>query len=212
MINRNYKILAGIAVSITVLLVTVGNGCSKRADMSSTASSSSGNNSSSSTGGGGISAGVKSVSVVYQKQMLDQLTSCSGVISPSDSTILMYESKKGSISTYGSASTITPPMLMAVTNIAGEICNDLINQEKVAGQSRVFVGWGLGSANTQQGGVVQDSITRLSLSCWQKMPTSAESAAILDLLASVPSGAGAADKQALLLCSAMLSSLNSLLN
>ena len=213
MITRNIKILVAVASSITAVLLTVGNGCSKRADMTTQSSTAPGGNSTSSSGSGSdFIAGVKSVSVVYQKQMLDQLTSCAGVESPSDATLIMYESKKGAISTYGSATSVTPPMMMAVTNIAGEICNDLIAQEKVAGKTRMFVNYGLGSTNVPQGVGLSDAVARLSLSCWQKMPTMAETNAIVDLVSTVASGAGAADKSALLVCTSVLSSLYSLLN
>ena len=214
---RNLKLLVGLAAGLTLVLVTVGNGCSKRSDMSSQMSSTaaSGNNGTSSTGGSGSSsfiAGVKSVSVVYQQQVLDQLTACAGVISPSDATLLMYASKKGAISTYGTATSVTPPMMMAITNIAGEICNDLVQQEKNPANVRMFVNFGLGGNMPAQGATLSDAISRMSMACWQKQPSMAETNAIVDLINTVPSGAGAADKSALLVCTAVLSSLNSLLN
>lgn len=213
---RNVKILIGLGAGITAVLVTVGNGCSQRSSMSSQMSSiAGGTNGTSSTGGSTTPtfvAGVKTVSVLYQKQMLDQLTACAGVESPSDATLLMYESKKGAISTYGTASSITAPMMMAVTNIAGEICNDLVNQEKNPAKTRVFVNWTLGGTNPPQGATLSDAVSRLSMACWQKLPSMAETNAIVDLISTVPSGAGATDKSALLLCTAVLSSLNSLLN
>jgi hypothetical protein len=216
--SRNVKILVGLATGIVAVLMTVGNGCSKRGDLTSqldSASTATGGTSAPSstpTGTSSFIAGVKSVSVVYQKQVLDQLTACAGVESPSDATLLMYESKKGAISTYGTASSITAPMMMAVTNIAGEICNDLVRQEKDPAKTRVFVNFALGGTNPPQGATLSDAVARMSMSCWQKLPSMAETNAIVDLISTVPAGAGAADKSAILLCTAVLSSLNSLLN
>lgn len=212
---KKISILVATALGLIGLLVTVGNGCSKRGEfqtnMSSTSASSGNNGSSSTPTDPDYIPGAKTVSVVYAKQALDQLTSCAGVIAPSDDTIRMYDAKKSSISAYGDANSVTAPMMMAVANISGEICDDLIDQE-VTGTPRIFQGWNLGSTSKPSDVLVGDSISRLALSCWQKNVNETERTAILSLVSSVPSGTGAARKQALLLCTAMLSSLNSLLN
>jgi hypothetical protein len=211
---KKVGILVTTALGLIGLLITVGNGCSKRGEFESTLSStaSTGNNdSSSTTTDPDYIPGAKTVSVVYAKQALDQLTSCAGVISPSDDTTRMYDAKKSSISAYGDANSVTAPMMMAIANISGEICDDLIDQE-IAGPSRIFVGWNLTSTSKPAANLVADSISRLAISCWQKNESAAESQAVLNLISSVPTGANGARKQALLLCTAMLSSLNSLLN
>ncbi len=211
---KKISILVASALGLVGLLVTVGNGCSKRGEfetnMSSTAAT--GNNGSSgTTTDPDYIPGAKTVSVVYARQALDQLTSCAGVISPSDDTLRIYDAKKSSISAYGDANSVTAPMLMAITNISGEICDDLIDQE-INGTSRIFIGWNLTSTSKPADNLVANSLSRLAISCWQKNESAVERQAVLDLVASVPSGTGAARKQALLLCTAMLSSLNSLLN
>lgn len=212
---KKVSILVASALGLVGLLVTVGNGCSKRngfeTNMSSTAASSGGSTSTGTTTDPDFIPGAKTVSVVYAKQALDQLTSCSGVIAPSDDTLRMYDSKKSSISAYGDANSVTAPMMMAITNISGEICDDLIDQE-IKGPSRIFVGWNLSADAKPSLNLAGDSISRLAISCWQKNESAVERQAVLDLIASVPAGTGAARKQALLLCTAMLSSLNSLLN
>lgn len=214
-----HKTLFVFAVLIGGVILSVGNGCSK--SFTSSPSTSMGNNSAAGVGGTGGSGssdvpvipGARTVSIVYSKQVVDQLASCSGLASPSAATMTMYEQKKGAISTYGAASTVTAPMMMAVTSIAGEVCNDLINQEVSAGQ-RLFVGFNMSASSLPSSGQLADAITRLSLSCWQRNESSGERQALLDLVsASVnPTEANASRKAALMLCTSMLSSLDALLN
>ncbi len=157
--------------------------------------------------------GTKTVSLVYSKQVLDQMTACLGVKTPSDQTIAMYGQKKGAISTYGTANTITSPMMMAVVSIAGEVCNDLLNQEST-GPLRLFKDFNFQSTNLPDNGALRSAISRLSLSCWQRPVEAAETELLVDLaFKSVKNGeAKASRKSALLLCTSMLSSLDSLLN
>lgn len=227
MTSKHIKIIAVTAVTLTAILITVGNGCSKRADYSSTSSSSGNNNVFESEGNDSaaaskdIIAGAKTASVIYAKQALDQLTSCAGVRIASDDTIRMYNSKEGSISAYGDFGSVTAPMLIAITNISGEVCEDLIDQEvrddantQDNGRiSRVFIGFNMSSTALPSSSLVNDAIGRLAQSCWHKQESSAERTQILDLIATVPSGSPLASRrQALLICTAMLSSLNSLTN
>lgn len=223
--TKHIKIIIGSAVALTALLITVGNGCSKRAEltnMSSTSNSAAnvfdpdGQNTSSSVSND-IIPGAKTASVVYAKQALDQLTSCAGVRKPSDDTIRMYNSKEGSISAVGDFNSVTAPMLVAVTNISGEICDDLIDQEvadQAGGRSpRIFQGFNMTSTALPSQADVDQAIARLAQSCWQKQESVAERDQIRDMLTSIPAGSTLAQRrQALLLCTAVLSSLKSLTN
>lgn len=215
LINKRRKILAIASVISLVgsILVFMGNGCSGQFQVDS----------SSGTPGGGpgvaanpgsdidIVPGTKTVSVVYSQQALDQLSSCAGISTPSDATLKIYESHKGAISVYGTAETITSPMMMAIVSVSGELCNDLINQE--TGMQRIFKGWNLAANNLPSTGTLNEAITRMALSCWQRPETSEERQLILDGVFSVAEGeAQAGRKAALMLCTSMLSSLNSILN
>lgn len=153
------------------------------------------------------------VGTVYSKQVLDQFTHCAGVEFPSDDTLRMYDSKKGAISEFGNADTITSPMFMAIISIAGEVCSDLIQQEINAGSNaRIFKGWNLAGATLPTSSAVNESITRLANSCWQRNETSDERMNYQDLVFSVQNGeAGAVKKSALMLCTGVLSSLDSIL-
>lgn len=211
-----HKTLLVFAVLFGGVILSVGNGCSK--SFTSSPSTSAGNSNAAGTGGNGDSdipviPGARTVSIVYSKQVVDQLASCSGLAAPSAATMTMYEQKKGAISTYGAANTVTAPMMMAVTSIAGEICNDLIGQEVSVGQ-RLFVGFNMSANVLPNNSQLSDAITRLSLSCWQRNESSGERQALLDLVNSSVGAteANASRKAALMLCTSMLSSLDALLN
>lgn len=210
-----------LIVIIGGLVLSIGNGCSQ--SLNSASSGVSANNGATDNSGSAqsdsastdipIINGAKTVSIAYSKQIVDQLSSCVGLAQPSDATLAMYEQKKGAVSTYGYANTVTSPMMMAVTSIAGEICNDLINQEVKTG-ARIFSGFDMNSNNLPNTSLISDSISRMALSCWQRRETSVERELVLNMVQAsvVATENSAARKSALLVCTSMLSSLDSLLN
>ncbi len=208
--NTRLFITSGVVFFITGGLVTLGNGCSgnfKAVDVTGALDSASSAALTSSQGDFPIIPGAKTVSVVYSKQVLEQMTACTGVQKVSDSTLAMYEQKKGAISVLGSPNTITSPMMMAITSIAGEVCNDLINQENT-GTKRIFKNMNFVTNALPATADTKDAISRMALSCWQRLETDSERQAILDLVAT----ASTAKSSMLLVCTAMLSSLDSILN
>jgi hypothetical protein len=213
-LSKKIKILAAIALGGTVVLVTVGNGCSKRSafDTGFTGSSVAGNAASSAPTEEVIDPNVKMVSVSYAKQMLDQVTSCAGVKKASDNTIRVYQQKSGAVSLYGDAGSVTAPMMMATTNIVAEVCNDLIQQEKTMAP-HIFVNWSLNSQAMSKtlptNADISDAVSRLALSCWQKAPSNEELTNMLDLAVT---DAPTREQSALMVCTAVLSSLKTLLN
>lgn len=215
--KRKLMAITTVILSLGSTLVFVGNGCSGQfqVDQSSLGFASS-------DGLSGILgtptepdfvANAKTVSVAYSQQALDQMASCLGVKTPSDATLRMYDTKKGAISVYGSAETITSPMMMSIVSIGGELCNDLINQERAPASQRIFKGWDMASSATPSQGLINEAVSRMALSCWQRAETSGERQEIIDTLSSVAANeVRASEKSALILCTSMISSLNSLLN
>ncbi len=220
---RSYKHMSLLVLIVIIggLVLSIGNGCSQ--SLNSASSGVSANNGATDNSGSAqsdsastdipIINGAKTVSIAYSKQIVDQLSSCVGLAQPSDATLAMYEQKKGAVSTYGYANTVTSPMMMAVTSIAGEICNDLINQEVKTG-ARIFSGFDMSSNNLPNTSLISDSISRMALSCWQRRETSVERELVLNMVQAsvVATENSAARKSALLVCTSMLSSLDSLLN
>jgi hypothetical protein len=223
-------ILSGLALSSSIF----GNGCSKSGgftsstELSSTAvpiAQDAGGGTDSNTEGAGVGAqcksvsdydvipGAKTASVVGSTQILKQLTSCVGLVKPSDNTTRVYNDKKGSVSTYGGPTSITAPMMMSIVSISGEVCSDLIDQE-IASGGRIFVGIDLTSSQLPSNASLSTTINNLALSCWRGNEEPEEKAVLLEMINSSvgASEAGASRKAALMICTAMLSSLNTLLN
>lgn len=205
-------------MSLTVFSVIVfGNGCSQGGFTGSDSKQSSVYDMSSiqcqSSTDIQVIPGAKTVSFVGAGQLLNHLSNCIGLSVPSDATQTVYNEKKGSLSTYGTANSITPPMMMAITSIAGEICSDVIDQEIVAG-ARVFVGINLQASTLPSNSQLSTAISNLALSCWRGKETNEERNLLIDSVnSSVAVGeANAARKAALILCTAMLSSVNALLD
>ncbi|MEN0059950.1 MAG: hypothetical protein AAGB31_14010 [Bdellovibrio sp.] len=214
------KKIVGISATVVVLgtvLVTMGNGCSGQFGAFEVLPGLADQGSNSATDTGSLDSevipGAKTVSLVYANQILDQLTSCAGVLSPSDSTVKMFEEKKGAVSTYGTADSVNPAMMMAVISIAGEVCNDLINQEIQSG-GRIFKDMNLSGNALPADGVLRGAISRLALSCWNRHEENDEQTAMLDMIYNSIGNSenGAGRKSALMVCTSMLSSLDSLLN
>ncbi len=215
---RKYKSKFILVLSIffaTGVLTYIGNGCSRSqsADVVNSSSLSAVTPVSTTSSDMPIIEGARTVSLVYSKQVVDQLSACSGLALPSEKTMAMYEQKKGAISTYGTAATVTGPMMMAVASIAGEICNDLIDQEATSG-ARLFTGYAMAGNVIPNNSQLSDTITKLALSCWQRNESSSERGILLNMISSSVGASEtlAARKSALLLCTSMLSSLDALLN
>ena len=212
-----HKTLLVFAILVGGVILSVGSGCSKSFSTNFSTGTDPASNTAAGGGSGNTDApvipGARTVSIVYSKQVVDQLASCSGVASPSGTTLAMYEQKKGSISTYGTSATVTAPMMVAVISIAGEISNDLINQEIASGQ-RIFVGFNMDANSLPNQSQISDAVTRLSLSCWQRKPTNEEMQTLVDMV-NTSIGANevmATKKAALMLSTSMLSSLDALMN
>lgn len=151
------------------------------------------------------------VALVYGKQILDHYTSCLGSGLASERTLAMYEAKKGTISETGSVSTLTAPMLMASTSIAGEVCKDLIEKERAA--PRIFVGFNFAATSLPAQSSLQDAVRRIARSCWGRDEDTQESEIILGAVSTAFSGASGANTThdaALFMCTTMMSSLDSM--
>lgn len=158
-----------------------------------------------------INPEVESVSLVYNKQILDHLVACSGIERASGPTRATWEAKRGTISIDGGVKTLTAPMLMAATSISGDVCRDLIDKEKL--EPRLFSGitWTATAEALPNDGVLTDSIKALALSCWQRQPEKLELDTILEATKEQFRSAPVNIEDAyLFLCTSMLSSLETL--
>lgn len=158
--------------------------------------------------------GAKTASVVGSTQIVHHLASCTGLEVISELTEKVYTDKVGSVSTYGAVNTLTPPMMMAVHSIAGEVCNDVIDQE-IARGTRIFSGWDLAASSLPSDSQLASAAQNMALSCWQDYDLTSDERNII--LGAVVDSVGANEanasrKAAVIICTSMLSSLNALLN
>ena len=214
LLTKKVKILLALGATCSLVLITVGNGCSKRMALETDAgSTSTASSSSPSLPGEIINPNVKTVSVAYSKSFLDQVSSCVGLKSPSDATQRAYQDKAATLSTYGLAGSITAPQLMSTINIVAEVCNDLIQQEKAVASPHIFVNWDLKnssmSTSLPSNGDIADAVSRLALSCWQNPPSAAQ---VSDLVGLASLDGPSRENSALMVCTAVLGSLGTLVN
>jgi len=204
------------AVVMVCALVVFGNGCAEGGfypqgseDIASTL-----NSSCKDPNEIEVIPGSKTASLVGTTNIVQHFAACTGLESISQLTQGVYADKKSSIGTYGAVTSITAPYLMAVHSIAGEVCNDIIDQE-IAKGSRIFAGWNLASNSLPSDSQLANAAVNISLSCWQDREISEEekSLVISSIVSSVGSSeAGASRKAAIMMCTSMLASLNALLN
>ncbi len=200
-----FLIMVSLAVGIAL-----GQGCAKPFQSADTGGSYS-NNSNGTNGTGDYvpDPNAQTLSLVYNKQVLDHLVSCSGLGVPSDLTLATWSSKKGAISIDGTVLTITAPMLMAVSTIAGDVCRDLVNQEKVSPRLFNNINW-MGTVLPADN-ALGDAVRGLALSCWQRPEEDVERQIVLDAVKSqFSSGAIDTSDAFLFLCTSMLASLDTL--
>jgi hypothetical protein len=159
--------------------------------------------------------GARTVSVLNSGQVLQNMMSITGVDAPSAATVAMYDLKKTTFSENGRANSMNAPIVMALASVGGEVCSDLIVQEKAkaAADRRIYsqVNFGSGPANFSTAGRA-DSIRRLARSFWGRNETDAELQILQSALAEAVSAGGTAARDteivALYLCSAMIASLD----
>lgn len=202
-----------IAILVTLFSVTIATGFGQGCAQSKKATTSSNGDDGSADLGGTpeyqIDPNSVTLSMVYNKQVLDHMVSCSGLGVASDNTLATWSSKRGAVSIDGTVVTITAPMLMAVTTIAGDVCQDLINLEKT--EPRLFNGVNWSAIALPDNTTINNSIRSIALSCWQRAETAEENQIITDALYSeFGSGTINPSDAYLFLCTSMLSSLDTL--
>lgn len=150
--------------------------------------------------------GEKTVATVYSKQFLDNMLACTGVGTPSMQTKQEYENRRGGLSEYGYATKVTGPGLMAVAAVAGEVCNDLINQEKPLDLNSRRIFKEIDFSRMPSSAEIEPAARRLALSCWQRQMTTEETNMVLDALSDA--GSMSADQASVFACTSILASLS----
>lgn len=219
--KRWLHILSAIFI-VSAATAIIGHGCGKIGDSSSTGSSSSAS--------GDVAfdpvtdfdplINTRTVSTVYASQVLSNFVSCTQIGVESATTRGVWETSKGSLSDFGFATQISPAMMMAIASVAGEVCNDLITQEKALApnQRNVFNTFDFSATPSRlpNAGDLDEASLRLSLLCWARPQNDIlEDQKIIieeiqSALAGVPVSSREVTNAALMLCTGMLSSLSAI--
>ncbi|MES2962840.1 MAG: hypothetical protein V4760_03045 [Bdellovibrionota bacterium] len=155
----------------------------------------------------------KAVGISYSENTFTSMLNQTGVAAPSAATRTAVTTQFSKLSETGKADSVTAPMWISITTVAGELCNDLVNQERaLAAASRRFytgIDFAVGPASISAA-AKDDVIRRLARSFWGRNETAQEKTLILSSFNGTFTSATAADTQsgAMFLCTAMLSSLD----
>ncbi len=156
---------------------------------------------------------MKAAAVNNSQQVLTAMVSLTGIGQPSSATLNAYKKEAGKISDTGKPDSVNAPMWLAITNLAGEVCRDLVTAEAALtiDQRRIFkqINFTTGGPVAIPDAAKSDVIRRLARSVWQRNETNEELGLLKAELATFKSTtAGDTNKAMLMTCTAMLASLD----
>jgi hypothetical protein len=217
-LSQKRKVLASTGLPMAALVLIVGfQNCSPGLVQSSKLDS----NGSSGNTVLNIEEDTKPVSTVNSENLLVSMQSLAGIETISDRTVAAAVGAKSKVSETGKVDSINGPMWLSLTNLAGEVCLDLITEEKAKAQAdRRFFGQVNFNAppSSMTPEVRDDVIRRMARNFWGRNETPPERTVIkssLDEAIALPRRTGVSDaletEDALIYtCTAMLSSLDSM--
>lgn len=156
---------------------------------------------------------LKAVGVSYSENTFTSMQNQTGVVTPSNATRTAVTNQFTKLSETGKSDSVTAPMWVSITTVAGELCNDLVNQERALTTGRRFFGSVdfARAPNALTASAKDDVIRRLARSFWARNETAQEKTLIQQAFdSSFSSSTTVADTQSgmMFLCTAMLSSLD----
>lgn len=168
-----------------------------------------------------IDEDTKPVTTVNSENLLVSMQSLAGLQAVSARTVTAANNAKAKVTETGKADSINGPMWLSITNLSGEICLDLITDEKAkaAGSRRFFGQVDFAAAPSSMTSEVKDDlIRRMARNFWGRNETVAERTVIKssldEALATPPrngvNNATETEDALIFACSAMLASLDSM--
>ncbi|NQZ19381.1 MAG: hypothetical protein HRT44_09020 [Bdellovibrionales bacterium] len=151
----------------------------------------------------------KVVSVISQNQILPNFKNCLGLERDqiSNATRQAHRESIESLAPEGNVNEVSAPMLMAVTKITSELCNDLITAEAASDQSRFFPNFNLNDNESTGSGSIETATRNLASACWAREATTEEINLITTSIEGISTLNGNSNKDtALYICTAVLSS------
>jgi hypothetical protein len=215
-LSQKRKLLASTGLPMAALVLLIGfQNCSPGIVQSMKLSSTGG----SSNTPLNIDEDTKPVTVTHSENLLVTMQSITGLQTVSQNTINAANAAKAKVTETGKADSINGPMWLSITNLSGELCLELVNDERGKAQAdRRFFGQvnftAAPSAMTPE--IKDDVIRRMARNFWGRNETAAERTVIkssLDAARVDPRRTGVSDavetEDALIFtCSAMLASLD----
>lgn len=113
----------------------------------------------------------------------------------------VFKTVKLSLSAEGKMQDLNAPMLMALTQLAGEVCSDRFELEVRTGVREFFGRFG----GPEPVPSLEDSIAKFARSCWGREAMGFETRKIAELFANSSAGQGSDKGAALFLCTLTLS-------
>lgn len=161
------------------------------------------------------------ITVSYSENIITSMQLQTGLATVSARTLTANTNAKAKITETGKADSVNAPMWMAVTNLAGEVCLDLVTDEKAkAATARRFFGQVdfTRAPASFTSDIKSDLIRRMARNFWGRNETVAERTVLVSSLDSAIADArrtnvnDATETEDILVytCTAMLSSLNAI--
>jgi hypothetical protein len=215
-LSQKRKLLASTGLPMAALVLMIGfQNCSPGV-VQSTKLNSTGESSNTPLN---IDEDPKPVTVTNAENLLVTMQSVTGLQNISQNTINAANIAKAKVTETGKADSINGPMWLSITNLSGDMCLDLVNDEKAKAQAdRRFFGQvnftAAPSALTPEN--KDDLIRRMARNFWGRNETPAERTVIKSSLDAAlvdprrPGASDAAETEDVLIftCSAMLASLD----
>ncbi len=215
-LSQKRKVLAATSLPLSALVLLMGfQNCSpgvvQSAKLDSVGSTLSTN----------IDDDTKPITVAYSENTLVSMQQQTGIQTPSARTIAAANTAKAKITETGKVDSVNAPGLMAVTNVAGEICLDLVTEEKAKATAdrRFFNQIDFAAAPTALTAANKaDLVRRMARNFWGRNETVAEKTVLLtsiDAVTADPRRMGVTDGTdtedvSIFACTAMLSSLDAI--
>lgn len=216
-ISQKRKLLASTGLPMAALVLIIGfQNCSPGLVQSTKVDSSglSGNTPLN------IDEDTKPVTTVNSENLLISMQSLAGIQNISARTVTAGNNAKAKISETGKVDSINGPMWLSITNLGGEVCLDLITEEKAKpqGERRFFGQVNFNAAPSAMTSEIRDDvIRRMARNFWGRNETAAERTVLkssLDEALALPRRNGVSDAvetedSLIFACTAMLASLDS---
>lgn len=160
-----------------------------------------------------IIEGTKTASIAYGPQVLDNMVACTGLSQLSQKTLDAYQARQASLSEYGNVLDVNPPLVMAHTALAVEVCDDLYKQEMAQsmGARRIFASLN-DSASAPSPQEISETLRRMSRACWGREETDEELNIVSEEVNQIISNASSASEAhrftAISVCTSVLASLD----